>query len=205
MSFLLDFDPHLQFFRTYGPESPIATIAIMETLSGMYNAPVCAIAAHPTAISDRKRFSFAADIGRIPSVEFERRNIHGKLAFAQKRQFHSDARKTTFPIQIANLPLRVCVCFRPCFMLDRPSCFLQRYGTNRKRPLVRTRYRVSRFFCARSGKADFRRCAATMDAPQPVAVVMSVGGGFFSAYLPYKSYFKNRYSLENGGGGKDDE
>ncbi|MBE6587733.1 MAG: ABC transporter permease [Ruminococcaceae bacterium] len=38
-----------------------------------------------------------------------------------------------------------------------------------------------------------------------IAVVMSVGCGFFSAYLPYKSYFKNRYSLENGGGGKDDE
>lgn len=38
-----------------------------------------------------------------------------------------------------------------------------------------------------------------------IAVVMSVGCGFFSAYLPYKSYFKNRYSLENGGGGKDDD
>lgn len=38
-----------------------------------------------------------------------------------------------------------------------------------------------------------------------IAVVMSVACGFFSAYLPYKSYFKNRYSLENGGGGKDDE
>ncbi|MBR6676181.1 MAG: ABC transporter permease [Clostridia bacterium] len=38
-----------------------------------------------------------------------------------------------------------------------------------------------------------------------IAVVMSVSCGFFSAYLPYKSYFKNRYSLENGGGGKDDE
>ncbi len=38
-----------------------------------------------------------------------------------------------------------------------------------------------------------------------IAIVMSVGCGFFSAYLPYKSYFKNRYSLENGGGGKDDE
>jgi len=38
-----------------------------------------------------------------------------------------------------------------------------------------------------------------------IAVVMSVGCGFFSAYVPYKSYFKNRYSLENGGGGKDDE
>lgn len=38
-----------------------------------------------------------------------------------------------------------------------------------------------------------------------IAVVMSVACGFFSAYLPYKSYFKNRYSLENGGGGKDDD
>ena len=38
-----------------------------------------------------------------------------------------------------------------------------------------------------------------------IAVVMSVGCGFFSAYIPYKSYFKNRYSLENGGGGKDDD
>ncbi|MBQ4066311.1 MAG: ABC transporter permease [Clostridia bacterium] len=38
-----------------------------------------------------------------------------------------------------------------------------------------------------------------------IAIVMSVGCGFFSAYIPYKSYFKNRYSLENGGGGKDDE
>lgn len=39
-----------------------------------------------------------------------------------------------------------------------------------------------------------------------ISIVMSVGCGFFSAYIPYKSYFKNRYSLENGGAGvKDDE
>ena len=38
-----------------------------------------------------------------------------------------------------------------------------------------------------------------------IAIAMSVGCGYFSAYLPYKSYFKNRYSLENGGGGKDDD
>ena len=34
-----------------------------------------------------------------------------------------------------------------------------------------------------------------------ISVVMSVACGFFSAYIPYKSYFKNRYSLENGGSG----
>ncbi len=38
-----------------------------------------------------------------------------------------------------------------------------------------------------------------------ISVVMSVSCGFFSAYIPYKSYFKNRYSLENGGGGRDDD
>jgi len=38
-----------------------------------------------------------------------------------------------------------------------------------------------------------------------ISVVMSVACGFFSVYIPYKSYFNNRYSLENGGGGKDDE
>ena len=38
-----------------------------------------------------------------------------------------------------------------------------------------------------------------------ISVVMSVGCGFFSAYIPYKSYFKNRYSLENGGAGVQDD
>ena len=38
-----------------------------------------------------------------------------------------------------------------------------------------------------------------------ISVVMSVACGFFSAYIPYKSYFKNRYSLENGGSGVQDE
>lgn len=39
-----------------------------------------------------------------------------------------------------------------------------------------------------------------------ISAVISVACGFFSAYLPYKSYFKERFSLENGGSGmKDDE
>jgi ABC-type lipoprotein release transport system permease subunit len=39
-----------------------------------------------------------------------------------------------------------------------------------------------------------------------ISAVVSVACGFFSAYIPYKSYFKNRFSLENGGSGmKDDE
>lgn len=38
-----------------------------------------------------------------------------------------------------------------------------------------------------------------------ISVVMSVACGFFSAYIPYKSYFKNRYSLENGGSGNTDD
>ena len=38
-----------------------------------------------------------------------------------------------------------------------------------------------------------------------ISVVMSVACGFFSAYIPYKSYFKNRYSLENGGSGVQDD
>lgn len=39
-----------------------------------------------------------------------------------------------------------------------------------------------------------------------ISAVVSVFCGFFSTYVPYKSYFKNRYSLENGGSGmKDDE
>ncbi len=35
------------------------------------------------------------------------------------------------------------------------------------------------------------------------SIVMSVFCGFFSTYLPYRSYYKNRYSLENGGAGKE--
>ena len=35
------------------------------------------------------------------------------------------------------------------------------------------------------------------------SIVMSVFCGFFSTYLPYRSYFKNRYSLENGGAGRE--
>jgi len=35
------------------------------------------------------------------------------------------------------------------------------------------------------------------------SVVMSVACGFFSAYLPYKSYFKSRRSLQNGGAGNE--
>ena len=35
------------------------------------------------------------------------------------------------------------------------------------------------------------------------SVVMSVFCGFFSTYLPYRSYYKNRYSLENGGAGRE--
>lgn len=38
-----------------------------------------------------------------------------------------------------------------------------------------------------------------------VSAVVSVACGFFSAYVPYKSYFKNRFSLENGGSGMKDE
>lgn len=38
-----------------------------------------------------------------------------------------------------------------------------------------------------------------------ISIVMSVACGFFSAYIPYKSYFKNRYSLENGGSGVQDD
>ncbi len=39
-----------------------------------------------------------------------------------------------------------------------------------------------------------------------ISAVVSVACGFFSVYVPYKSYFKNRFSLENGGSGmKDDE
>jgi hypothetical protein len=35
------------------------------------------------------------------------------------------------------------------------------------------------------------------------SIVMSVFCGFFSTYLPYRSYYKNRYSLENGGAGRE--
>lgn len=37
-----------------------------------------------------------------------------------------------------------------------------------------------------------------------ISVIMSVACGFFSAYIPYKNYFKYRYSLENGGSGEFD-
>jgi len=37
------------------------------------------------------------------------------------------------------------------------------------------------------------------------SVVVSVGCGFLSAFLPYKSYYKNRFTLENGGAGSGDE
>ena len=30
-----------------------------------------------------------------------------------------------------------------------------------------------------------------------IAVVMSVACGFFSVYIPYKSYFKHRYAIQN--------
>lgn len=33
------------------------------------------------------------------------------------------------------------------------------------------------------------------------SIVMSVACGFFSTYLPFRSYYKNRYSLQNGGAG----
>ncbi len=38
-----------------------------------------------------------------------------------------------------------------------------------------------------------------------ISAVVSVFCGFFSTYVPYKSYFRNRYSLENGGSGMKDE
>lgn len=37
------------------------------------------------------------------------------------------------------------------------------------------------------------------------SVLVSVACGFLSAYLPYKSYYKNRFTLENGGAGSTDE
>ena len=35
------------------------------------------------------------------------------------------------------------------------------------------------------------------------SVVISVFCGFFSSYFPYRSYYKNRYSLQNGGAGAE--
>ena len=35
------------------------------------------------------------------------------------------------------------------------------------------------------------------------SIVMSVFCGFFSTYVPFRSYYKNRFSLENGGAGKE--
>ena len=37
------------------------------------------------------------------------------------------------------------------------------------------------------------------------AILMSVGCGFFSTYLPFRSYIKSRFTLENGGAGDGDE
>ncbi len=37
------------------------------------------------------------------------------------------------------------------------------------------------------------------------SIVVSVGCGFFSAYLPFRSYIKSRYTLENGGAGEGEE
>lgn len=37
------------------------------------------------------------------------------------------------------------------------------------------------------------------------SVVVSVACGFLSAYLPYKSYYKHRFTLENGGAGASDD
>ncbi|MBE6709300.1 MAG: ABC transporter permease [Ruminococcaceae bacterium] len=38
-----------------------------------------------------------------------------------------------------------------------------------------------------------------------ISIVVSVGCGFLSAYLPFKSYIKNRATLENGGAGGSDD
>lgn len=38
-----------------------------------------------------------------------------------------------------------------------------------------------------------------------ISVVVSVGCGFLSAYLPFKSYYKNRFTLENGGAGAGED
>ena len=37
------------------------------------------------------------------------------------------------------------------------------------------------------------------------SIIMSVGCGFFSTYLPFRSYIKSRFTLENGGAGDGDE
>lgn len=37
------------------------------------------------------------------------------------------------------------------------------------------------------------------------SVIVSVACGFLSAYFPYKSYFKNRFTLENGGAGSAED
>ena len=37
------------------------------------------------------------------------------------------------------------------------------------------------------------------------SLVVSVGCGFLSAYMPYKSYYKNRFTLENGGAGAGED
>ena len=36
-----------------------------------------------------------------------------------------------------------------------------------------------------------------------ISIVMSVACGFFSTYLPFRSYYKHRYSLQNGGAGQE--
>ena len=38
-----------------------------------------------------------------------------------------------------------------------------------------------------------------------ISVVVSVACGFLSAYLPYKSYYKHRFTLENGGAGASED
>lgn len=38
-----------------------------------------------------------------------------------------------------------------------------------------------------------------------ISIVVSVGCGFFSTYLPFRSYIKSRFTLENGGSGEGDE
>ena len=38
-----------------------------------------------------------------------------------------------------------------------------------------------------------------------ISIVVSVGCGFFSTYLPFRSYIRSRFTLENGGSGEGDE
>ena len=38
-----------------------------------------------------------------------------------------------------------------------------------------------------------------------ISIVMSVGCGFWSTYLPFRSYIKSRFTLENGGAGESEE